>query len=143
MEFLNIGIPELIVILVLMLILLGPDEMVKTARTIAITIRKIIRSPYWAEFMRVQSTIKDLPTQLVREAGLNDTDEFNQVKKDLSQVQDELNNQVNAINQSLPEDAYRIRPYSQEYSPNGNGHEPVGPLPDIPPAAEPDPKDKP
>lgn len=83
MEILNIGIPELLLILTLMLILLGPDGMVNTARTLAKTIRKFTHSPLWADMMKTQREIRDIPTRLVREAGYEDIrTEFDQVKKE-------------------------------------------------------------
>lgn len=80
MEFLNIGIPELLIILLLMLIFLGPEGMVKTARTIARETRKFIRSPLWADLVKAQRDIHELPTRLVREAGIED------LKKELEET---------------------------------------------------------
>jgi Sec-independent protein translocase protein TatA len=86
MEILNVGFPELFFILVLMLILLGPEGMAKTARTAAREIRKIIRSPLWSELMKTQRDIQDLPQRLVREAGIDDlSNEVRQINQDVIQ----------------------------------------------------------
>jgi sec-independent protein translocase protein TatB len=71
-EIFNIGIPELLLILLLMLILLGPDEMITTARTAARLIRKFTRSSLWNDIVKTQREIRDIPTRLVREAGFDE-----------------------------------------------------------------------
>jgi Sec-independent protein translocase protein TatA len=106
MEILNVGIPELLFILILMLILLGPEGMSKTARTAAREIRKIIRSPLWSELMKTQRDIQDLPQRLVREAGIDDlSKEVQQIKQDVNQkIQPPGSVHItgSAVNQVLP-----------------------------------------
>lgn len=91
MEFLNIGIPELVFILLLMLILLGPEGMVKTARTIAKEARKIIRSPLWKDLLKAQQEIQDLPTSLLRQAGIDE------LQGDLRKASQEARAELNAV----------------------------------------------
>lgn len=108
MEFLNIGIPELFVILLLMLIFLGPEGMVKTARTLAQTARKIVRSPMWADLMRAQNEIKDIPTRMMREAGIDE------LQAEMRQVQRDVTGDIKSAYQSIPMDPVTIRPASLE-----------------------------
>ena len=45
MNIFNIGIPELLFILVIMLIVMGPEEMAKSARSLARWVRKVSQTP--------------------------------------------------------------------------------------------------
>jgi sec-independent protein translocase protein TatB len=130
MEFLNIGIPELAIILLLMLILLGPEGMVKTARTLAQAVRKLIRSPLWADLMRAQNEIKEIPTRLVREAGIDE------LQEEVRKVSADASRQINSINQPAPIDPYGIQSYHTETPLPGDSPEPVGPVPEEPPAGQ-------
>lgn len=91
MKIFNIGIPELIFILVIALIFLGPDGIVKTARSLGRTIRKIIRSPIWSMMIDTQRELREMPTKLVREAGLEeDLAEIRKASSDLKKVSGEV-----------------------------------------------------
>jgi len=68
----NIGPLEFILILVIMFILLGPEGMIKTARTIGTWIRQAVRSPMWTEIMGYSREIRELPTKIVKETGLDE-----------------------------------------------------------------------
>jgi sec-independent protein translocase protein TatB len=99
MKFLNIGIPELIFILVIALIVLGPNGIVKTARTLGKTIRKIIRSPIWAMMLDTQRELREMPTKLVREAGLEE--DLAELRKTSREVQ-QATRSLNQSNEILP-----------------------------------------
>ena len=71
MNILNIGPLEFILILVIMFILLGPQGMIKTARQMGMWIRQAVQSPIWREIMGYSREIRELPTKLVRESGLD------------------------------------------------------------------------
>jgi Sec-independent protein translocase protein TatA len=72
MEILNIGFPELILILIVMLIVLGPDQTIQQMKNLARFVRKLVRSPLWADIMNTSREIKDLPTKMLRETGLEE-----------------------------------------------------------------------
>ncbi|MEN6410403.1 MAG: twin-arginine translocase TatA/TatE family subunit [Anaerolineaceae bacterium] len=72
MNIFGIGIGELVFILLIALIILGPDGMVKTAASAGKAIRKLIHSPIWATLMSTQKELRDVPTRIVREAGLDE-----------------------------------------------------------------------
>lgn len=91
MKILNIGILELILILVLALIVLGPDGIVKTARSLGRTIRKVIRSPIWSMMIDTQRELREMPTKLVREAGLEeDLAEIRRTSREISSIKSEV-----------------------------------------------------
>lgn len=72
MTLFNIGPLEFIAILLVMFFILGPEGMVKTARDIGVWIRKTVRSPLWGEILGYSREIRELPTKLVRESGLDE-----------------------------------------------------------------------
>src|SRR5574340_563182 len=93
MEILNVGILEIVLILVIAVIVLGPDGMVKSAHSMGVWLRKIIKSPIWAQLMDTQRELRDMPTRLVREAGLEeDLKELKKTQQDLRQTSRELRN---------------------------------------------------
>lgn len=91
MEIFNIGIPELLLILLLMLILLGPEGTAASARKLARAIRRFLHSPLWQDIMQTQREIRDIPTRLVRDAG---ADEFRAASEDIRQVKHEAEHSI-------------------------------------------------
>jgi len=74
MEILNIGPMELVWILLLMFVLIGPQEMIRTAQRAGALIRRASQSPYWKAIKSSVREISDLPTRLAREAGFEELD---------------------------------------------------------------------
>ena len=85
MEFLGIGPSELVFIIIIALIVLGPKDMQKAGRTIGKWMRKIVTSDGWKLFQQTSREIQTLPNRLMREAAL---DELKEVQKDLKQPLD-------------------------------------------------------
>ncbi len=111
MEIFNVGIPELLLILTLMLILLGPEGMVSTARGVAKSVRKFLHSPLWADMMKTQREIRDIPTRLVREAGYDEfRAQYDNVKTEINQVKKETQDTYRAAAVPLPEEGFSILP---------------------------------
>ncbi len=81
MDILGIGIPELGFIILIALIVLGPKDMQKAGKTIGKWMRKVVLSPEWREIKNASRQIKLLPNQLMREANL---EEFEQYKRELN-----------------------------------------------------------
>jgi sec-independent protein translocase protein TatB len=93
MEIFNVGPLELLLIIIIALVVLGPKEMVNTTRRIGKWVSKVVRSPYWAELMRTSKEIRDLPNKIVREAGLED--EAKEIRASLRDVNTDLNRAAN------------------------------------------------
>ncbi len=72
MEIFGIGPLELLFILLIMLIVLGPKDMVKTGQRLGRMIRNLTRSPTWIAMMNTSREIREMPTRLVRESGLEE-----------------------------------------------------------------------
>ncbi len=89
MDFLGIGPLELLLIFVLALILLGPREMVNTARKAAEAIRKMTQSDFWKDAVDSSREFRNLPTQIMKDTGLDE--ELRKINRDLSRNQDQVN----------------------------------------------------
>jgi Sec-independent protein translocase protein TatA len=91
MELLGIGPLELMFIILIALILIGPKDMAKTGRTIGRTLRKIMTSNEWKMINQTSREIRNLPTRLIREAGLEDVEkDVAGLKQTTSEIQNTL-----------------------------------------------------
>jgi Sec-independent protein translocase protein TatA len=82
MEFLGIGINELVFILIIALIVLGPKDMQKAGKTIGKWMRDIITSDGWKVFQQTSRELRGLPNRLMREAN----DEVNQINNEMNRA---------------------------------------------------------
>ena len=72
MEILGIGPSELVLIVVLALIILGPRDMQKAGRTLGRWLRQVITSDGWKFFQQTSREIQTLPNRLMRDAALEE-----------------------------------------------------------------------
>ncbi len=79
MNFLNFGPMEIAFILVIMIVVLGPKQMVELAQKLGAFIRKAVKSPLWTTIMDTSKELRELPTRLVREAGIEE--DIKEIKK--------------------------------------------------------------
>ena len=84
MDILGIGPTELVFILLIALILLGPKDMQKTGRTIGRWLRNMTTSDGWRAFRDTSREIRNLPNRLMREANLED------IQKDVGSIGKEI-----------------------------------------------------
>ena len=73
MKFLNVGILELLFILLLALIVLGPRKAIQAAGEVGRWIKQIVSSDFWREIVTTSREIKELPKKLMDEAELQKT----------------------------------------------------------------------
>ena len=72
MEILGIGASELIFILLIAIIVLGPKDMQKAGKTIGRWLNQFVRSDGWKALQRASREIRNLPTNLMREANIEE-----------------------------------------------------------------------
>lgn len=106
MEIFGIGPFEVLLVLVLALVVLGPQDMVKSAYRMGRAINRIVRSPTWRAIATMSMQVRDLPTRIVRETALeeplNDLRKIGQQTVDeLKQTGSSLNQEVNALAQDV------------------------------------------
>ena len=88
MEIFNIGPWELILIIVLALVVFGPERMVKYSKEAAILVRRVIRSSFWRELVSTSEEIKTIPRQLVKDADLDES------MQEISQLRDAMKHPI-------------------------------------------------
>jgi sec-independent protein translocase protein TatB len=127
MEFLGIGPSELLFIIIIALIVLGPRDMQKAGRTIGKWLRKIITSDGWKLFQQTSREIQTLPNRLMREAAL---DELKDIQKDLKQPLDLNSHPSPTISSGTPQPAQADASNSNPTSESVNTILPSPPPPD-------------
>jgi Sec-independent protein translocase protein TatA len=98
MEILGIGPLELLFILLIALIILGPGDMVKAGKTLGRFLRKIITSPEWRTIQKATRELKYLPNRLMREASLED---LSKDFTDINKIGGQLSNEVKQVENGL------------------------------------------
>lgn len=104
MEIFGIGPLELILIFLIMLIVLGPKEMIRGARKLADWIRKLRKS----DLFKTSKEIVEMPKQIMKETGL---------QEEIDQIRDISSRTVNdTLRQTLytPIDGGEVIPSKKE-----------------------------
>jgi Sec-independent protein translocase protein TatA len=70
MDFLGVGPLELMLILIVALIVIGPKDIAKTGTTIGRWLNNLIQSDTWKAVQKTSKELRQLPTNLMREANL-------------------------------------------------------------------------
>ena len=112
MEILGIGPLEIILILVLALIIFGPKEIDNAGKTIGKNLNKLIRSDTWKTINQTSQELKNLPTRLMRESGLDELEKStkeelfkaeNMIKQSASMIATDYS--LTGSNEKLPDSA--------------------------------------
>jgi sec-independent protein translocase protein TatB len=132
MEILGIGPLEFIFILLIALIVLGPNDMVKAGRTIGRFLRRIVTSPNWRTLQDASKELRTLPNRLIREAGIEELQKeiptADQISRNLGVEEvKEVRSQVTKEVDSLPKDM------SDWITPPTIGSPEAPPTPSLPP----------
>ena len=98
MEILGIGPSELIFIIIIALIILGPKDMQKAGKTIGRWLNELVKSDGWKAFQQTSKEVRNLPTKLMRDANL----EMAETQKELNKVLHEKSRPASSINRNLP-----------------------------------------
>lgn len=84
MEILGVGPSELIFIIIIALIVLGPKEMQKAGKTLGRWLNQVVKSDGWRAIQQTTREIRNMPTQWMREANM----ELSQTEKELRKATD-------------------------------------------------------
>lgn len=82
MEFLGIGPLELIAILLIAILVIGPKDLERTARTLGRALNRIFQSDSYRAIQQMSQELRQLPNRLVEEAKLDE------IKQDAQQMLD-------------------------------------------------------
>lgn len=95
MDIFGIGASELVFILVIAIIILGPKDMQKAGRTIGRFLNQLVRSDGWKVFQKTSTEIRNLPRNLMREANM----EMAEAEKELRRA---IDPRLNSADPSVP-----------------------------------------
>ena len=84
MEILGIGPSELVFIILIAIIILGPRDMQKAGRSIGRFLNKLVHSEGWQIFQKTSTEMRNLPTRLMREANM----EIQEAEKEIRKAMD-------------------------------------------------------
>jgi len=91
MDIFGIGPTELVFIILIALIVLGPKDLEKTSRNIGRWLRDLTTSDGWRAFRDTSREIRNLPNRLMREANLEDLEkDVGKIGKDVGEIGKEI-----------------------------------------------------
>jgi sec-independent protein translocase protein TatB len=110
MEIFGVGPSELVFIVIIALIILGPKDMQKAGKTIGKFLRDVVTSDGWKMFQQTSRELRTLPNRLMREAN----DELNQIGSEINNASPSAANRSNNPNnpprsQPVPENSPEIK----------------------------------
>ena len=76
MEVLGVGPLEVLLIVLLAIVLFGPKDIARTARSAGRTLNRLYHSEGWRTLLRTSETLRTLPNRLAREAELEELDDL-------------------------------------------------------------------
>ena len=119
MDIFGIGPTELVFIILIALIVLGPKDMEKTGRAIGRFLRDMTKSEGWRAFRDTSRELRNLPNRLMREANLED------LEKDVGKIGKEI------------EESATVKGFGTWGDPSAAKSKPPQPKPDAAEAPEP------
>ena len=81
MNIFGIGPLEIIFVLIIGILVLGPEGMIEAGRKLGKFMRSIIHSPWWKNIRQGVTEIQHLPQRLIREAELEELNELRDLTK--------------------------------------------------------------
>lgn len=82
--FCGLGLPEIIILVLVSFVFIGPERSRELAITLGRWLRRIITSAWWREFNSMANAVRDLPNTLVRMSELEDS--LRQMQTDINQA---------------------------------------------------------
>jgi len=76
MEFLGIGPLELLVVVLIAIVVIGPRDIGNTARSIGRMLNRLYKSEAWKTLLAASTEVRNLPTRLAREAELEELEKL-------------------------------------------------------------------
>ncbi|MEO5886464.1 MAG: twin-arginine translocase TatA/TatE family subunit [Anaerolineales bacterium] len=113
MEILGVGWQELIFIVIIALIVLGPKDMQKAGKTIGRWLNQLVNSDTWKVFQQTSGELRNLPRNLMKEANM----EMQETERELRRTIDQIDPRPNrTVASSIPpaSSQSRSRPPSDE-----------------------------
>ena len=114
MDVFGIGILELIFILIIAMIVVGPRDLGKVGRQVGRFLNRMYRSESWRMLNEASRTLRNLPNRLAREAALEELDSVQESLKETGRmIQREAKDVDSALNAWTPTNLEALDPGSQ------------------------------
>jgi Sec-independent protein translocase protein TatA len=118
MKFLNVGVLELLFILLLAFIVLGPKKAIKSAGDVGRWMRDATRSQFWKELVATSREIQDLPRKVMDEVEIQKVlDDLDRSTREVNALSDDFDSMDNAeVKAEDPQNdhSHQISPFSDE-----------------------------
>jgi len=140
MNIFGVGPLEFFLILVIALIVLGPNDMAKAGRSIGRFLRKVVTSPEWRTLLQASKEMRNLPNRMMREAGIEDIQKSLPTPDQLIK-ETGIKEAVDDVNKQLKETAKDVNKELQEIKETSAWSTPIIETPEEPltkPGSEPD-----
>jgi Sec-independent protein translocase protein TatA len=98
MEILGIGPLEFLFILIIALVVIGPRDLGKYARSVGRSLNRLFRSDTWRMLTETSRNLRSLPNRLAREAALEELDE---AQHTIGQIKSEINEDIRSVDEGL------------------------------------------
>ena len=111
MDFLGVGPLELIFIIIIALVLIGPRDIGKVARSMGRFFNRLYKSETWRMLLDTSRTIRHLPERLAREAALEEMEltrdaaleELDKARKIAGKIGQEIAKEVEVLDTEVRE----------------------------------------
>jgi Sec-independent protein translocase protein TatA len=121
MDFLGIGITELVAILLIVFLVMGPQDLVKIGGTLGRALRNLRKSDTWRAVQDASRQLRELPETLAREAGI---DEIKETQRELNQELREQKSALQDLDRQLTAWTRKPEPLSQKTKSEKKAEEP-------------------
>ena len=115
MDFLGIGITELVAILLIVFLVMGPQDLVKIGGTLGRALRNLRKSDTWRAVQDASRQLRELPETLAREAGIDD----------LKETQRELNAEIKEQKEALQDLDHQLTAWTRKPEPRSQKAKPA------------------
>lgn len=93
MDFLGIGPMELIAILLILFVVMGPSDLVKMGSTLGRALRKFRLSGTWRAVQNATRELRSLPNTLARQAGIDEVENLTDLSG-LKEIEEEIESEL-------------------------------------------------
>lgn len=102
MKIFNISPLELIFILIVALIILGPKDMVKAGAQLGRFVRKVVKSPIWRSIVSTSNEIREIPKKIVSDTGLDE--DLKELEKASKVIGSDVRKEMGVISNAIEKD---------------------------------------
>jgi Sec-independent protein translocase protein TatA len=107
MQLFNLGFGEVVFILIIAVVVLGPERIVRFSRQAGRFIRGVTASPLWRDVVVTSQELRQFPQRLVAESGLQD--HVTHIRQEMAVLDGSLRSETLDLTPALPPLADEIK----------------------------------